>query len=125
MARLEAIASRRLDKFVGQTARRRGYGEGLGQAAALSVQSPALNPLDEWRPRDRQIVAGAEASWLHRDIDVRAEYRREIDPEDNSFVSERTAFSFAARAAAFRAAGGLDYNMAEGIWGAPMFTSPT
>ncbi|MEX2177213.1 MAG: hypothetical protein WD801_00790 [Gemmatimonadaceae bacterium] len=95
-----------------------GYsGWGLGQAAALSALSPALNPLDEWRPRDRQIVAGAEASWLHRDLDVRAEYRREIDPQDDYFVSERTALSFGARAAAFRAAGGMDYNIAEGHFG--------
>jgi hypothetical protein len=95
-----------------------GYsGWGLGQAAALSALSPALNPLDEWRPRDRQIVAGAEASWLHRDFDVRAEYRREIDPQDDYFVSERTALSFGARAAAFRAAGGMDYNIAEGHFG--------
>ena len=97
-------------------------GWGLGQAAALSVLSPALNPLDEWRPRDRQIVAGAEASWLYRDIDLRAEYRREIDPQDDYFVSERTALSFGARAAEFRAAGGLDYNMAEGRLGSADFT---
>lgn len=95
-----------------------GYGGwGLGQAAALPATSPALNPLDEWRPRDRQIVAGAEAAWLCRDIDVRAEYRREIDPQDNYFISERTALSFGARAAAFRAAGGFDYNMADGHLG--------
>ncbi len=101
-----------------------GYsGWGLGQAAALSVMSPALNPLDEWRPRNRQIVAGAEASWLYRDdLDIRAEYRREIDPQDSYFVSERTALSFAARAAAFRAAGGLDYNIAEGHVGSADFT---
>lgn len=95
-----------------------GYGGwGLGQAAVLSVPSPALNPLDEWRPRDRQIVAGAEAAWLYRDVDVRAEYRREIDPLDNNFVSERTALSFGARAAAFRATGGMDYNIAEAQMG--------
>ncbi|HUF30168.1 MAG TPA: hypothetical protein VMM77_05845, partial [Gemmatimonadaceae bacterium] len=95
-----------------------GYGGwGLGQASALSVLSPALNPLDEWRPRDRQLVAGAEAAWLYRDVDVRAEYRREIDPQDDYFVSERTALSLGARTGAFRAAGGLDYNLAEGHLG--------
>ena len=95
-----------------------GYsGWGLGQAVAVPAPSPALNPLDEWRPRDRQIVAGAEAAWLSRDLDVRAEYRREIDPQDDYFVSERTALSLGARVAVFRAAGGLDYNIAEGHLG--------
>ena len=92
-----------------------GYGGwGLGQAAAVTATSPALNPLDEWRPRDRQIVAGAEAALLYRDVDLRAEYRREIDPEDDYFVSERTALSLGARAGALRIQSGMDYNMAEG-----------
>src|ERR1700693_3332577 len=60
-----------------------GYGGwGLGQSAAVPANSPALNPLDEWRPSDRQLVAGAEAALHLRDVDVRAEYRREIDPQD-------------------------------------------
>jgi hypothetical protein len=92
-----------------------GYGGwGLGQASAVSVLSPALNPLDEWRPRDRQIVAGAEAAWLFRDVDARAEYRREIDPQDDYVVSERAALSLGARVAPFRLTGGADYNIAEG-----------
>lgn len=95
-----------------------GYGgAGLGQASALPAASPALNPLDEWRPRDRQIVGGAEAAWLYRNLDVRAEYRREMDPVDGSFVSERAATSFVTRFASFRATGGLDYNIAEGHLG--------
>ncbi len=100
-----------------------GYGGwGLGQAAALPVTSPALDPLDEWRPRDRQLVAGAGATWLHRLVDVRAEYRREVDPRDDYFVSERTALSFGARAASWRAVGGLDYNLAEGRVGSADLT---
>jgi hypothetical protein len=100
-----------------------GYGGwGLGQEAAVPANSPALNPLDEWRPSDRQLVAGAEAALHLRDIDMRAEYRREIDPQDHYFVSERTAFSFAASAAAFRLAGGLDYNIAEGHLGSADLT---
>jgi hypothetical protein len=91
-------------------------GWGLGQAAALPVSSPALNPLDEWRPRDRQIVAGLETGWWWRDVDLRAEYRREIDPQDQNVVSERTALSFGAPAGwlPLRVAGGVDYNIAEG-----------
>lgn len=97
-----------------------GYGGwGLGQAAALPVSSPALNPLDEWRPRDRQIVTGLEGAWIFRALDVRAEYRREIDPQDYYVVSERAAFSFGAPAwrLPLRATGGFDYNIAEGHLG--------
>ena len=89
-------------------------GWGLGQASALTATSPALNPLDEWRPRDRQIVAGLEGSWFSRFMDARAEYRREMDPEDGNFVSERAALSLGASVAGVRAFGGVDYNMAEG-----------
>jgi hypothetical protein len=92
-----------------------GYGGwGLARASALPVTSAALNPLDEFRPRDRQLVAGAEAAWLYRTLDARAEYRREIDPLDDYFVSERAALSLGARAASFRLTGGFDYNIAEG-----------
>jgi hypothetical protein len=95
-----------------------GYGGwGLARASALPVTSAALNPLDEWRPRDRQIVAGAEASWFYRTLDLRAEYRRELDPLDDYFVSERAGVSLGAAAAPFRFAGGLDYNIAEGHFG--------
>ena len=93
-----------------------GYGGwGLAQAAALPVSSQSLNPLDEWRPRDRQIVAGLETAWLYRDVDVRAEYRREVDPADWNIVSERAGLSFGAPAwrLPVRVAGGLDYNIAQ------------
>jgi hypothetical protein len=100
-----------------------GYaGWGLGQAAALPVTSPALNPIDEWRPRDRQLVAGAAAQWSFDVGDVRAEYRREIDPRDRYFVSERSALSFATRAGAARVSGGLDYNVAEAHLGSADLT---
>jgi hypothetical protein len=91
-----------------------GYGGwGLGQAAVLPASSPALNPLDEWRPRDRQLVAGAEVAWAREGVDARAEYRREIDPQDHYFVSERAALSLGARVAGVRVVAGLDYNIAE------------
>jgi hypothetical protein len=93
-----------------------GYGGwGLGQAAVVGPNSPALNPLDEFRPRDRQLVAGAEGALLLSSVDLRAEYRREIDPEDDYFVSERAALSFASTMMKnVRVNGGIDYNIAEG-----------
>lgn len=95
-----------------------GYaGWGLGQAAAVSPTNPALNPLDEFRPRDRQIVAGVEAGWSPGALDVRGEYRREIDPEDDYFVSERAALSLATRLRVIDVNAGLDYNIAEGHLG--------
>jgi hypothetical protein len=91
-----------------------GYGGwGLGQAAALPVTSPALNPLDEWRPQDRQIVAGLEAAWFYRSMDVRGEYRREIDPHGYDVVSERAGLSFGAPIGPLLAAAGVEYNVAE------------
>jgi len=93
-----------------------GYGGwGLAQAVALPVSSAALNPLDEWRPQDRQIVAGLETAWLYRAVDLRAEYRRELDPQDWNIVSERAGLSFGAPLwrLPVRVAGGLDYNIAE------------
>lgn len=92
-----------------------GYGGwGLGQAAVITASNPALNPLNEFRPRDRQIVAGAEAALISSFADVRTEYRREIDPEDDYFVSERAALSVATGIRAIRFTGGMDYNIAEG-----------
>jgi len=91
-----------------------GYGGwGLGRAAALPVSSTALNPLDEWRPQDRQVTAGVDAAWFYRAVDVRAEYRRELDPQDWNIVSERAGLSFGAPLWRLRVAGGLDYNLAE------------
>lgn len=99
-----------------------GYaGWGLGQAVAVSATNPALNPLDEWRPRDRQIVAGADVAWSGP-VDARAEYRREVDPVDDHFVSERIALSASAHFATLFATGGLDYNLAEGHLGSTDLT---
>ena len=93
-----------------------GYGGwGLGRAAALPVASAALNPLDEWRPNDRQVVAGLETAWLYRALDLRAEYRRELDPQDWNIVSERAGLSFGAPLwrLPVRVSGGMEYNLAE------------
>lgn len=98
-------------------------GWGLGQAAVVPAASPILNPLDEWRPRQRQLVAGAEAAWSPGPADVRLEYRREVDPETDYFVSERAALSATTRPVRFlRATAGADYNLAEGHLGSADFT---
>ena len=96
-----------------------GYGGwGLGQAAVVAVTSPLLTPLDDFRPGSRQIVAGAIAAWRPSAGELRAEYRREVDPELDYFVSERASLSASARPAPWLlASGGVDYNIAEGHWG--------
>ncbi|MGE5760336.1 MAG: hypothetical protein ACM37V_08285, partial [Gemmatimonadota bacterium] len=50
-----------------------GYlGWGLTSGIALPVTSPAVNPLGDFQPGQRQIVAGAGAGWSGRWADVRA-----------------------------------------------------
>jgi hypothetical protein len=75
-----------------------GYlGWGLARGSVLPVTDPALNPLDDFQPRNRQIAAGLEAGLTRGALDVRAEYRREVDPSVDYFVSERVAGSAALR----------------------------
>lgn len=75
-----------------------GYaGWGLARGAMLPVTDPALNPLDDFQPRDRQVVAGLELGWTHAVANARVEYRRELDPAVDYFVSERAAAAIAIR----------------------------
>ncbi len=93
-------------------------GWGLARAVALPVTSPALNPLDDYQPRSRQLLVGADVAWRHRAFDLRAEYRREVDPEVDYFVSERAAASAEVHLAPkLRVAGGAEYDFANGWWG--------
>jgi hypothetical protein len=68
-------------------------GLGLARATAIPLTSPALNPLDEFQPRRRQILAGAAAGWSSRLAEVRLDYQREVDRESHHFASERAALS--------------------------------
>jgi hypothetical protein len=68
-------------------------GLGLARATAIPLTSPALNPLDEFQPRRRQILAGAAVGWSSRLAEVRLDYQREVDRESRHFASERTAVS--------------------------------
>jgi hypothetical protein len=93
-----------------------GYlGWGLARALALPVTSPALDPLDQFQPRDRQIVAGLAAGWRAPVADLRAEYRREVDPGSDHFVSERASVSGTFRPVRrWIATAGVEYDMAFG-----------
>jgi hypothetical protein len=93
-------------------------GSGLARGAALPVTSPALNPLDDFQPRRRQIAAGVGAGWTAARWDVRADYLREVDPRADYFVSERIGMGAAARLpAGLSVSGGATYDLAAGWWG--------
>lgn len=101
-----------------------GYGGwGLDQAAVVPITSPVLNPLDEWRPTKRQLVAGGEVAWRPGTTELRAEYRREVDPELDYFVSERASLSLNAQPSrSFRLTGGADWNIDYGTLGSADLT---
>ena len=93
-------------------------GWGLARGSVLPVTSPALNPLDDFQPVHRAIVAGAGAGWRGRGADVRVDYLREVDPGTDHFVSERVALQGnAVPWRRFQVSAGADYDMAAGWWG--------
>ncbi len=96
-----------------------GYaGWGLARGVALPVTSPALNPLDDFQPHQRQLVAGFGAGWTTAVADLRADYQREVDPRSDYFVSERVGLSGAVRPVpGWSVTGGADYDLAAGWWG--------
>lgn len=96
-----------------------GYlGWSLARGVALPVSSPALNPLDDFQPRGRFVVAGGGAGWRSDRFDVRADYQREVNPRTDHFVSERFGVQLAARpVAGVELTGGADYDLAAGWWG--------
>ncbi|MFN2315312.1 MAG: hypothetical protein ABR551_04495 [Gemmatimonadales bacterium] len=93
-----------------------GYaGWGLARGSVLPVTDPALNPLNDFQPRDRQLAAGAELGWVGTHAEARVEYRREVDPAVDYFVSERAAASFAIRPIRrLTITGGGEYDLAFG-----------
>jgi hypothetical protein len=96
-----------------------GYaGWGLSRGVALPVTSPALNPLDDFQPRRRQLVAGASAAWRSAPADVRIDYLREVDPRSDYFVSERVGMQGVLRPLdGLTVVAGADYDLASGWWG--------
>jgi hypothetical protein len=93
-------------------------GWGLARGVDLPVTSPSLNPLEDYQLPRRQVTAGVVAGWRSRAADLRAEYRREIDPSADAFVSERAALTMVARPSTrFSVTGGAEYDLAQGWWG--------
>jgi hypothetical protein len=93
-------------------------GWGLARGVALPVTSPALNPLDDFQPRRRQLVAGLAAEWSGARADARIDYQREVDPRSDYFVSERLAVAGSVRpAAGWSVEGGAEYDLAAAWWG--------
>jgi len=96
-----------------------GYaGWGLWQGAAIPVTSPALNPLDEFRPPERTVLAGAGGGWSTSLLDLRLTYQREVDPSTDYFVSERAGVDAVVRPyRGVTVTGGADYDIAQSWWG--------
>jgi hypothetical protein len=96
-----------------------GYGGwGLWRGSALPVTSATLNPLGEFRPPERTLVAGVGAGWTTSRFDIRLTYQREVDPSVDYFVSERAGVDAVLRPLrGVSIAGGADYDLAEGWWG--------
>lgn len=93
-------------------------GWGLARGVALPVTSPALNPLDDFQPSERQVLLGGTLGWSPHWGDLRAEYLREVDPRTDYFVSERLGFAAVIRPVArWSVTGGADYDLAAGWWG--------
>ncbi len=96
-----------------------GYGGwGLARSIDVPITSPSLNPLEEFQLPERHLTAGAALGWRSSWADIRAEYRREVDPSVDFFISERTALTAVLRAAEhLTIAGGTEYDLGQGWWG--------
>lgn len=93
-------------------------GLGLARGTALPVTSSALNPLDDFQPRQRQWLLGAAVEWQRGPVDARVDYLREVDRDTRNFVSERAAISASLRPAkGLTLAGGAEYDFSYGWWG--------
>jgi hypothetical protein len=93
-------------------------GWGLARATALPITSPALNPLDEFRPSQRSTVFGTAVDYGGREGHARLDYQRELDGRSDYLVAERAAFSGDARIAGrVTLSGGAEYDLAQGFWG--------
>jgi hypothetical protein len=88
-------------------------GLGLARGIALPVTSDALNPLDDYQPRNRQVLFGGGAGWSMDMFDARFIYQREDGTGDDGLFSERTALDAAIRPVrGVTLSGGAEYNLA-------------
>lgn len=93
-------------------------GFGLARGIAIPVTSPALTPLDDFQPRDRQGVIGADLSWAVPFFSGRAVYERQVSRGSGDVVSERAGADAVLRLGSGVAlSGGADYDLAFGQWG--------
>jgi hypothetical protein len=104
-------------------------GLGLARATALPVTSPVLNPLDDFQPRSRQVLAGVALGHASPVVDIRADYQREVDRDTRNFVSERAALSIDVRPRQrWSVSAGVDYDLANTWFGnaeaAVRYTAP-
>lgn len=98
-------------------------GLGLARGTAVPVTSPALNPLDDFQPQRRQIVAGVGAGVSVPQLDFHVDYLREVDRRSDYFVSERIAVVGVVRpVSGATLTGGADYDLAAGWWGSAEVT---
>jgi hypothetical protein len=106
-------------RFPGMGLELTGYGGwGLARGLDVPINSPVLNPLDDFQLSDRHLTAGAMLGLRSRRVDLRAEYRREVDPSVDFFISERTALTAVLRPADhLTLTGGAEYDLAQGWWG--------
>ena len=106
-------------RFTGPSLELTGYGGwGLARSLDVPINSPSLNPLDDFQLRERHVTAGAALGWRSVRADLRAEYRREVDPSVDYFISERTALTAVLRPTThLTLTGGTEYDVAQGWWG--------
>ena len=91
-------------------------GWGMARATALPVSSAALNPLDDFQPRKRQVVAGGAIGWSGPRGDLRIDYQREV--ESRQLASERAAVSGEVRPlGGWSLAAGVEYDLANTWFG--------
>ncbi|MFC1640067.1 hypothetical protein ACFL3B_04820 [Gemmatimonadota bacterium] len=88
-------------------------GLGLARGIAIPVTSDALNPLDDYQPRRRQVLFGGGAGWSMDQFDLRVIYQRENGTGGEDLFSERAAVDGAIRPIrGITLSGGAEYNLA-------------